>query len=193
MQDATDSAGISGSYILRFLSICTLAVATICMTLPAPEALADSGQQILLAQAYPPPPAYPPSSPPPPGYGQPPPGYPPPGYGPPPGANEAAQAQIDGRADAAANISGVLWFFAGFFLSWIGIILGYVLNPSPDGARLIGKSPGYVSAYTDAYQSEGRSFQGIHAVYGCVTSGVIYIVIIVLYYALVACAVATVD
>jgi hypothetical protein len=163
------------------MGICTLAVAMICMTLPAPEALADSGSQVLLAQAYPPPPAYGPGyQQPPPGYQQPPPGYPPPGYGPPPGMNETAQAQIDGRADAAANISGVLWFFAGFFLTWIGIILGYVLSPSPDGARLIGKSPGYVQAYTDAYQSEGRSVQGIHAVYGCVTTGAIVLVFYIL-------------
>jgi hypothetical protein len=182
MHDATDSSGFSGATVFRFLSICTLAVAMICMTLPAPEALAASGSQILLAQAYPPPPAY--NNPPPPGYGQPPPGYPPPGYGPPPGMNEAAQAQIDGRADAVANISGILWFFAGFFLTWIGIILGYVLSPSPDGARLVGKSPGYVQAYTDAYQSEGRSVQGIHAVYGCVTSGAIVLVIYILILAL---------
>lgn len=178
MQDATETSGFSGSYVLRFLSVCTLAVATICMTLPAPQALADSGQsRILLAQAYPPPPAY---QPPPPGYQQPPPGYPPPGYGPPPGMSDAAQAEVDAHADANANLSGILWFFAGFFLSWIGIILGYLLTPSPDGARLVGKSPVYVQAYTDAYGSAGQSYQGIHAVYGCVTSGVIWIIFIII-------------
>jgi hypothetical protein len=175
MHDATDSSGFSGMSIVRFLGVCTLAVATICMTFPAPQALADSGeQQILLAQAYPPPPPYQP------GYQQPPPGYPPPGYGPPPGMNDIAQAQVDAHADAVSNLSGVLWFFAGFFLSWIGIILGYLLTPSPDGARLVGKSPAYVQAYTDAYGSAGRAFQGIHAVYGCVTSGVIWIIFIII-------------
>ena len=76
-----------------------------------------------------------------------------------------------------AQISGVAWFFAGFFLSWIGIILGYALTPSIDGARLIGHSPGYVNAYTDAYRIQGRSYQGIHAVHGCVTSGAIVVVV----------------
>ena len=96
-------------------------------------------------------------------------------YGP-QAANDAAQAMQDGKADANANLSGVLWFVAGFFLSWIGILLGYLLAPSPDGVRLIGKSPTYVTAYTTSYQSEGKSFQGIHAVYGCVTSAVIELV-----------------
>jgi hypothetical protein len=152
----------------------------ICMTFPAPEALAASSdtQQLLLAQAYPPPPGYPP------GYAP-----PPPGYGMPPMVNEVTQAQIDGRADVPNNVSGTLWFVAGFFLSWIGILLGYLLTPSPDGARLVGKSPAYVQAYTEAYGNEGRSFQGIHAVYGCVTSGIIYIVFFVIYFiAVAACA-----
>jgi hypothetical protein len=201
MREGTDSCGVAGAAVLRFFSVCTLAVATICSTFPAPVALADSGREILLAQAYPPssppppvpqvqvqpPPAYPPTEPPPAGY-QPAPSYAPPGYGVTgygqlPNPNETAQAEIDGRADANTEISGVLWFCVGFFLTWIGIILGYLLTPTPDGTRLIGKSPNYVTAYTSAYQSEGRSFQGIHAVYGCVTSGVIEIVAVVLLFA----------
>ncbi len=174
---------LSIAQVVRFLGVSTLAVAMICMTLPAPEALA-APSETLLAQAYPPPPAYPPADAPPPGYG------PPPSM-PPPGMNDGAQGAMDGRADAPTQISGTLWFFAGFFLTWIGIILGYVLNPSPDGARLVGKSPAYVSAYTQAYQDAGRAFQGIHAVYGCITSGVIWIVFIILYYVLVVAAVTT--
>jgi hypothetical protein len=193
-----DVTGMAGNGALRCGGVCALAVAIICSTLPAPTALADSTRELLLAQAYQTPPAYPPTEPPPAGAQPPPsappaaapPSYPPPAYAapayPPPAypqplygpqaANDAAQAMQDGKADANANLSGVLWFVAGFFLSWIGILLGYLLAPTPDGVRLIGKSPTYVSAYTASYQSEGKSFQGIHAVYGCVTSAVIEIV-----------------
>jgi hypothetical protein len=187
-----ESIGMSAGQVVRFLAVCTLAVATICMTLPAPEALAAPAPG-LLAQAYPPPPpdqGYPPPQ----GYGQPPPpGYAPPPGMPPPGMNDVAQGSLDGQTDAPNQISGTLWFFAGFFLSWIGIILGYLLNPSPDGARLVGKSPAYVTAYTVAYQSAGRSYQGIHAVYGCITTGVIYIVFIILYFTVFAVAASTVG
>ncbi len=182
-----DLSGVSGARGVHCVGIGTLAVALICSTFPAPQALADSGRELLLAQAYQtppaqapqtappesppmnvqPPPAYPPSEPPPPGY-QPPSYYPPPayppaypqqGYGPPQQPGEIDQATLDAKADADANISGVLWFCAGFFLTWIGILLGYLLSPTPDGARFIGKSPTYVTAYTTAYQSEGKSFR----------------------------------
>ncbi|HUB05428.1 MAG TPA: hypothetical protein VMB50_00415 [Myxococcales bacterium] len=182
--NAKSNTGMSAGQIARFLGVCTLAVATICMTLPAPEALAAPAPE-LLAQAYPPPPAYPAPGYGQPGYGQPPPGYGPPPGMPPPGYNDVQQGALDGRTDAPNQLSGTLWFFAGFFLSWIGIILGYVLTPSPDGARLVGKSPAYVGAYTDSYQSAGRSYQGIHAVYGCITSGILWILFIVIDWVLV--------
>jgi hypothetical protein len=182
MNDSTNAVGMTLGQVARFLSVCTLAIATICVTLPAPQALA-APSQVLVAQAYPPPPPDQGGYPPPAGYGQPPPpGYGPPMGMPPPGMNDGAQGALDGRTDAPQQISGTLWFFVGFLLSWIGIILGYVLSPSPDGARLVGKSPAYVSSYTVAYQEAGRSYQGIHAVWGCVTSGAIYLVIVLFYY-----------
>lgn len=52
----------------------------------------------------------------------------------------------------------------------------------------MGKSSTYVSSYTDAYQTEGRTYRGIHAVYGCVTSGIIVLVLSVAFFALVAAA-----
>jgi hypothetical protein len=193
MHESTD---LPVARVLRSLGVCTLAVAMICMTFPAPAALAASGREPLLAQAYQTPPAYPPTEPPPPGYqSYPPQTYPAPSYAPPTyqppsasqslrEASEALDATNDGKADADANISGVLWFVAGFFLSWVGILLGYLVTPSPDGTRLLGKSPAYVQAYTNAYQREGKAFQGLHAIYGCATSGVLEIVAVVVVYAL---------
>jgi hypothetical protein len=172
------SSDVSAAQLLRRLGCCALAVATICATLPAPQALAvTDAQQLLLGQAYPPEP-YPP------GYYPPPP--PPRGYrrhaGPPPMA-EIERGQMEGRADAYVYTSRGLWFAAGFFLTFVGIALGYLLTPAPDGARLIGRSPGYVEGYSLAFGAEARSIQGIHAVYGCVTSGAIVLVVWILEFA----------
>lgn len=159
------------SDLARRLGVCALAVVTISATLPAPQARAAvDAQQLLLGQAYPPEP-YPP------GYYPPPP--PPRGrrrVGPPPMA-EIERGQMEGRADAYLTVSRPLWFTAGFFLSFVGIALGYLLEPAPDGARLVGRSPGFVQGYTLAYGAEARAIQGIHAVYGCVTSGAIFLVV----------------
>ncbi len=129
----------TASHLARCLGIATLAVANLCATLPAPAALAAPAP-VLLAQDYQPPPAYPPTEPPPSGYAPPPPSaeYAPPPQYPPSDGRDAAAGTADGTADAPREISGTLWFFAGFFLSWAGILLGYLLEPSPDGVWLVG-------------------------------------------------------
>ena len=180
MQNNRSSSGFSVMEVVRFLGMCTIAVATICSTFPA-QARADVSTSEMYAQNYAPPPSYPP-----PAYGQ-------TQYAPPPMANpgDAASAVADGTADAQAQVSGVLWFFVGFILSWIGIILGYVITPSPDGARLIGKSPMYVQAYTEAYGSAGKSKQGIDAVWGAVTSCVLGVLFYVIFVVIIFGAAAT--
>ncbi|MHB1846864.1 MAG: hypothetical protein ACYCWW_18745 [Deltaproteobacteria bacterium] len=192
MQDqpvTTVQPGFSAVEIARFLGVSVLAVAMLCVGFPA-GARADTTTQgqPLLAQNYPPPPAYPPSSPPPAAYPPPAYGAPAPGYGaqaPMGQMQDVGTAVQDGKNDADTQISGALWFGAGCLLTWVGIILGYVLTPTPDGSRMIGKSPSYVAAYTDAYQNEGKSFQGIHAVYGCITAAVFYILFYVVYFVII--------
>ncbi len=198
-QNERSHFGVSAVEIARFLGVSLLAVAMLCVGFPANARAESVGQgQPLLAQNYPPPPAYPPSSPPPSGYSAPA-AYPPPAYGAPaPGYGAPAPmapmdvgtAVQDGRNDADTQISGLLWFGAGCLLDWVGIVLGYVLSPTPDGSRLIGKSPAYVAAYTDAYQSEGKSYQGIHAVYGCITQAVVVAAFYVVYFVIILGAAA---
>ena len=48
-----------------------------------------------------------------------------------------------------------------------GLIATYRYSPSPPAERLIGKSPLYVSIYTDAYQSQARSIRTKMAASGC--------------------------
>lgn len=99
------------SRLAKFLPICVLSIAFICSTLPAPEALARPGTELLLAQAYPVPPVY---SGPATGY------PPPPAYAAPPvvaPTTDAAEGATDGHGDADAKLSAAGWFCAGFFLS----------------------------------------------------------------------------
>ena len=198
------TAGMSASEVARFFGISFLAVVTICATFPA-QARADGAAAPVYAQSYPPPPAYPPSSPPPSnnGYQQPPPnnGYqqpPPPQYPPqggygyqqPPAPMDVASAVIDGKNDADSQINGTLWFGAGCLLPLVGVLLSYVIAPSPDGSRLIGKPPAYVITYTEIYQSEGQSSQSIHAIYGAITCCSLVILSYVFWYVLSAGSVA---
>lgn len=128
----------------------------------------------------------------------PPPGGPPSGYGPPPGygapqaypQEDLGKARVDGERDANADTSGILWFGAGCALGAIGIVLGFVIDPSPPAARLMGKSPEYVAAYSASYKSAGKSAQGKLAIYGCATTT---LVVLAIYIIIIATAVKAVN
>ncbi len=87
--------------------------------------------------------------------------------------DDAGRAVADAQMDADLETSGLGWFGVGCLLSVGGVLIGYLVTPEPEAARLVGKPPAYVAAYTDAYRREGRSYQGIHAIYGCVTAAVV--------------------
>jgi hypothetical protein len=63
------------------------------------------------------------------------------------------QGWLDGQADALG--SGV-WILSGLLLGPIGLILPWVINPKVPGARLIGKSVGYVEGYTAGYRQKAK-------------------------------------
>jgi len=116
---------------------------------------------------------------PPPAPGQPYPGQP--YYAPPP--VDTARATAEAIADAHADTNGTLWYFAGCVLTWVGILVAYVVEPTPPPARMMGKAPEYLAVYTQAYKAEARSIQGRAAIYGALTTVavvvVVYIIIIV--------------
>jgi hypothetical protein len=66
---------------------------------------------------------------------------------------EYNQGWLDGQADAEG--SGV-WIVSGLLLGPVGIILPWVINPKVPGARLIGKSLGYVEGYTAGYRNKAK-------------------------------------
>jgi hypothetical protein len=108
--------------------------------------------------------------------------YPPPGQGyyPPPAPFDSSRVIAQATQDAHADESGALWFFAGCLLGLIGIVIAAVVEPTPPPARLMGKSPEYISVYTTTYKSEGKSAQLRSALFGLGTTVVVFIVLYVI-------------
>ena len=101
-----------------------------------------------------------------------------------------AQAIIDAAtADAHKDVNKPLWFGTGCLISgllfvplpgWyscllppIGLAGTYFYQPEPPVARLVGKSPEYVAAYTSTYKSKRGDIQARWASGGCITGGVV--------------------
>ncbi len=82
----------------------------------------------------------------------------------------------DAQLAAEENTSKILWFGAGFLGGIIGVILAYVIKPSPPASTLVGKSPDYVAAYTDAYKDECKRIQTKYAWIGCGTQSVLTLI-----------------
>jgi len=101
-----------------------------------------------------------------------------PAYAPPP--VDAGRALIEGAQDARADENGTLWFFAGCLLGLIGVVIAVVAEPTPPPARMMGKSPDYLTIYTQAYRSEGKSAQLRSSLWGLGTAVVVGVVIYVI-------------
>ena len=86
-------------------------------------------------------------------------------------ASVQAEAVAAAEADAEADVQKPLWFALGCFFLPFGVIGGYVYAPPPPASTLLGKSPEYVTFYTDAYQAKVKNIQGRTAIYGCVIGG----------------------
>lgn len=90
-------------------------------------------------------------------------------------SNEFAQGTMEGEMDAKSNEGGPLWFFVGFCVGVLGVVIAYVVEPSPPPTRIVGKSSDYTTAYTSAYKAAGKKAQGKIALIGCVVSGLIVV------------------
>jgi hypothetical protein len=90
--------------------------------------------------------------------------------------------RIAGEQSARANTSGMAWMAIGCIGGLLGVIVAYVYEPNPSITMLLGKSPEYVAAYTDAYKSAAKNTQTSKAWVGCIAStllSVVYIVLVV--------------
>ena len=105
----------------------------------------------------------------------------------------AQQNQLDActqaTMDAQNDVNTALWVGAGCILGFWAIIGAYLIEPTPQATKLIGKDANYVALYTDCYKAEAKKRQTNYSLYGCVGCGVASLV----YYVIVLAAVATVD
>ena len=102
---------------------------------------------------------------------------------------EIMAGRMAGEQAARANTNGMLWMAIGCVGSWIGILAAYIYEPSPPTTPLLGKSPEYVAAYTDAYKATAKKVQTGKVWTGCIVSAVLYVVYVVV----VVAAANTVD
>jgi len=99
-----------------------------------------------------------------------------------PGGGGPAAAMAQAEQDALADTSGTMWMAVGCLVGVLGVVIGYVVEPSPPPTRLLGRSPEYVASYTQAYRYAGKREQGSKALTGCLVgtgvAAVIYAVAI---------------
>ncbi|RKU33422.1 hypothetical protein C6495_09380 [Candidatus Poribacteria bacterium] len=78
------------------------------------------------------------------------------------------EAKAAAEADAEAKTSKSTWLTLGCLGGLIAVAAGYVYAPSPPAGALLGKSPEYIAAYSDAYAQKAKGIQRRYAMYGCV-------------------------
>jgi len=93
------------------------------------------------------------------------------------------QAAIEADNLAKKNVNKFLWFGIGFLLNFVGPAVGYLLAPAPPQTALVGKSPEYVAAFTDAYQRKAKSIQGTYGLYGCLVNTAVWVALYALVFA----------
>jgi hypothetical protein len=91
------------------------------------------------------------------------------------GEETVAEGTLAGRADGQVNTSSVLWLGAGCLFTQLGVAAAYLYTPNPPALRLLGKSPEYVAAYTDAYGDAAKKVQTSNAWTGCVVTSLVYL------------------
>ena len=70
-----------------------------------------------------------------------------------------AEACAAAEMDAEAATNKTLWLGAGCCLWFTGVILAYVITPTPPASKVMGKSPQYVTAYNDCYRERAKKIQ----------------------------------
>ena len=77
------------------------------------------------------------------------------------------QAISDATRDAKASVDKSLWFLAGCFGGFFGVLTASTYHHPVPAVALLGKSPEYIASYTDTYIVETRDIQSDMALTGC--------------------------
>ena len=87
--------------------------------------------------------------------------------------NDQYVAIIQAKQDAelAAKQDKLIWYGSGLFGSCLGVGVAYMTPITVDPAKLMGKSPEYITFYSSAYRESIRAQRVEQATIGCVISG----------------------
>ena len=77
------------------------------------------------------------------------------------------QARLDAEMDVARDAKTVQWGVGGFFCGFFALGASVAHTPTVPTANLMGKSPAYIIAYTEAYKSTMRLKNITAAGIGC--------------------------
>ena len=69
------------------------------------------------------------------------------------------QAIQDAHKDVETDVNKQMWFIIGCIFPGVGILSPYFYKPPIPASNMLGKSPEYVSYYTDAYLQKRESVQ----------------------------------
>jgi len=84
--------------------------------------------------------------------------------------DEFTAGRMAGEQAARSAVNGSLWLAIGCLGNALGLIVSYVYQPNLPATQLLGKSPEYVAAYTDAYKVSAKKSQVSKAWIGCIFS-----------------------
>ena len=91
--------------------------------------------------------------------------------------SELHEAVIAAQRDAKAQVNQIGWWIQGCIL--IGFLTYHA--PQPPAARLVGKSPEYVDAYTQTYKQKVENLRMSAVVPGCLTTvfsaGILFLIL----------------
>ncbi len=96
------------------------------------------------------------------------------------------------KTDAGIDNGGMhwIWYGAGCLFPVIAILGGFLIPMPVPANRIMGKSAEYVTNYTQCYQEQTKTDNGMAAIWGTVTAGVLYCAVWI-YYAFVVVSVAS--
>lgn len=92
--------------------------------------------------------------------------------------DEFTAGRMAGEQAARAAVNGSMWLAIGCLGNVLGLIVSYVYQPNLPATQLLGKSPEYVAAYTDAYKISAKKSQVSKAWIGCIFSTITYAALI---------------
>ena len=96
--------------------------------------------------------------------------------------DDLVNGRLAGNRDGIINTDTTLWQTSGCLGGPFGIAMAYVYEPNQSATLLLGHSPEYIAAYTDAYREAGRKKQIEEVWIGYLTGMLISVFSVALYF-----------